>query len=257
MAHQHQRSWAERVLVERLASGDEAALGDLYDRYAGFVHGLALRTLADRQAAEDVTQEVFVALWEHPERIDPGRGTLRGFIGAMAHRRAVDVIRREEARRRREARAARDDAVPDTTEVVIRSGMGERVRRALDHLPDAQRRALELAYFHGYTYRQLAEALDIPQGTAKSRMRLAPAAARRRRAPAETVAGASPIEVHRVELARAVLLLRDLTADDWARPVDPPELAGWMPAAELPRSVTGDERLAEAVVEALPALAVL
>jgi RNA polymerase sigma-70 factor (ECF subfamily) len=173
MAHQHQRSWAERVLVERLVGGDEAALGELYDRYAGFVHGLALRTLADRQAAEDVTQEVFVALWEHPERIDPGRGTLRGFLGAMTHRRAVDVIRREEARRRREARAATDDDVPDMAEAVIRSDMGDKVRQALDRLPEAQRRALELAYFHGYTYRQVAEALDIPEGTAKSRMRLA------------------------------------------------------------------------------------
>jgi RNA polymerase sigma factor (sigma-70 family) len=173
MAHGHQRSWAERVLVERLVDGDETALADLYDRYAGFVYGLALRTLGDRQAAEDVTQEVFVTLWEHPERIQPGRGTLRGFLGAMAHRRAVDVIRREEARRRREAKAAPEDGVPDMAEAVIRSDTSGKVRQALAHLPEAQRRALELAYFHGYTYRQVAEALGIPEGTAKSRLRLA------------------------------------------------------------------------------------
>src|SRR5688572_5283119 len=108
MDERHQASWAERVLVERLSGGDEAALVDLYDRYAGFVYGLAVRTLADRQIAEDITQEVFVYLWEHPERIDPGRGTLRGFLGTLTHRRAVDTVRREEARRRREARVARE-----------------------------------------------------------------------------------------------------------------------------------------------------
>ena len=162
MAHQHRRSWAERVLVERLASGDEAALGDLYDRCAGFVHGLALRTLADRQAAEDVTQEVFVALWStgtHRPRAGHAPGLHRG-DGAPAGGRRDPA---GGSPRRLEARAARDDAVPDMTEAVIRSEMGERVRRALDHLPGAQRRALELAYFHGYTYRQVAEALDIPE----------------------------------------------------------------------------------------------
>jgi RNA polymerase sigma factor (sigma-70 family) len=173
MAQRHQGSWAERVLVERLAAGDETALAELYDRYAGFVYGLALRTSANRQAAEDVTQEVFVSLWEHPERIQPGRGTLRGFLGALAHRRAVDLVRREEARRRREARVAPGVEAPDLADAVIRSDVTAKVRQALDLLPEAQRRALELAYFHGYTYRQVAEALDIPEGTAKSRLRLA------------------------------------------------------------------------------------
>ena len=81
----HQGKWAERVLAERLAGGDRSALVDLYDRYAGFVFGLALRTLANRQAAEDVTQEVFCALWENPGQFEPGRGTLRGFLGTMTH----------------------------------------------------------------------------------------------------------------------------------------------------------------------------
>ena len=75
MDERHRASWAERVLVERLSGGDETALVDLYDRYAGFVYGLAVRTLVDRQAAEDITQDVFVSLWEHPERIESGRGT--------------------------------------------------------------------------------------------------------------------------------------------------------------------------------------
>jgi RNA polymerase sigma-70 factor, ECF subfamily len=176
MAQRHQGAWAERVLVERLTRGDEAALADLYDRYAGFVYALALRTLADRQAAEDVTQEVFVALWERPDRIQPGRGTLRGYLGTMTHRRAVDLIRREEARKRREARTPADVAGHghgDLSESVARSDARGKVREAVALLPEAQRRALELAYFHGHTYRQVADVLGIPEGTAKSRLRLA------------------------------------------------------------------------------------
>ena len=178
MDERHQGSWAERVLVERLSGGDETALVDLYDRYAGFVYGLAVRTLVDRQAAEDVTQEVFVSLWEHPERIEPGRGTLRGFLGTMTHRRAVDAVRREEARRRRETRVAgRRATCPTWPRPCSGPTPPGKVRAALARLPEAQRRALELAYFHGYTYRQVADVLDIPEGTAKSRLRLALASA--------------------------------------------------------------------------------
>jgi RNA polymerase sigma-70 factor (ECF subfamily) len=165
--------WAERVLVERLSAGDETALADLYDRYASFVYGLAVRMLVDRQIAEDVTQEVFVFVWEHPGRIDPGRGTLRGFLGTLTHRRAVDAIRREQARRRREARVAPAEDVDDFSEAVLRADTAGRVRRAVEALPDQQRRALELAYFDGYTYRQVADVLGIPEGTAKSRLRMA------------------------------------------------------------------------------------
>jgi RNA polymerase sigma-70 factor (ECF subfamily) len=174
MDERRQAPWAERVLVERLSGGDETALAELYDRYAPFVYGLAVRTLVDRQIAEEVTQEVFVSLWEHPRQIDPGRGTLRGFLGTLTHRRAVDAVRREEARRRREVRVAQQDAdVPDVADVVLRSETTGRVRTAVEVLPDAQRQALELAYFDGYTYRQVAEVLGIPEGTAKSRLRLA------------------------------------------------------------------------------------
>jgi RNA polymerase sigma factor (sigma-70 family) len=174
MDERRQAPWAERVLVERLSSGDETALVELYDRYAPFVYGLAVRTLVDRQIAEEVTQEVFVSLWEHPQQIDPGRGTLRGFLGTLTHRRAVDAVRREEARRRREVRVAQhEDTVPDVADVVLRSDTTGRVRTAVAVLPDAQRQALELAYFDGYTYRQVAEVLGIPEGTAKSRLRLA------------------------------------------------------------------------------------
>ena len=175
MAKQHQAPWAERVLVERLSGGDETALAELYDRYAPFVYGLAVRTLLDRPAAEDVTQEVFVFLWEHPERIDPRRGTLRGFLATLTHRRAVDAVRQEEARRRRETRVARREGgdMPDVDAAMIRSETTGRVRTALEVLSQPQRQALELAYFDGYTYRQVANVLGIPEGTAKSRLRLA------------------------------------------------------------------------------------
>jgi RNA polymerase sigma factor (sigma-70 family) len=166
--------WAEKVLIERLSAGDETALADLYDRYARFVHGLAVRVLVDRHLAEDVTQEVFVILWEHPGRIDPGRGTLRGYLATLTRRRAVEAVRREEARRRREARVplAQTDVL-DVADALLRSETAGRVRTAVDALPDGQRRALELAYFDGYTYREVADVLGIPEGTAKSRLRLA------------------------------------------------------------------------------------
>ena len=167
-------AWADRVLVDRLCRGEAAALDDLYDSYAGFVHGLALRVIGDRQAAEDVTQEVFVAMWEAPDRFDATRGSLRGFLATLTHRRAVDAIRREEARRRREVRVSEATRpAPDLAEAIMRSDDWARVRSAVALLPDAQRRALELAYFRGRTYRQVADELGIPEGTAKSRLRLA------------------------------------------------------------------------------------
>lgn len=166
-------AWEEQALVARLCDGDEAALGDLYDLYAGFVHGLALRIIRDKHAAEDVTQEVFVAIWENPQRFDAERGTLRGFIGTMTHRRSVDLVRREEARRRRETRTSTEPAIsPDLAEAAMRTYASEKVRDAVALLPEAQRRTLELAYFHGHTYRQVADELGIPEGTAKSRLRL-------------------------------------------------------------------------------------
>ena len=163
----------EQALVDRLGRGDETALGDLYDRYAAFVHGLALRVLRDRGAAEDVTQDVFVAMWENPHRFDASRGTLRSFLGTLTHRRSVDLVRREEARRRRELRTSMEPQVhPDLADSALRGFASERVRAALAVLPPAQREALELAYFHGRTYRQVADDLGIPEGTAKSRLRL-------------------------------------------------------------------------------------
>ena len=164
----------ERLLAQRLCAGDESALAEVYDRFGSLVFGLALRVIGDRAAAEDVAQDVFVSLWDKPDRFDPGRGSLRAYLGTLTHRRAVDLIRREEARRRRENRTAREPVTTATIDDDALSGLtSDAVRTAVAALPVNQRRAVELAYFEGHTYRQVADVLGIPEGTAKSRLRLA------------------------------------------------------------------------------------
>ena len=163
----------ELAVKDRLVARDPSALSDLYDQFGSYVFGLAARVIGDRHAAEDVTQEVFLSLWERPEAFDPARGRLRTFLGTLAHRRAVDLVRREEARRRRAAReAATVVPVPDVGELAMAIVTAEQVRAEVNRLPREQREAIELAYFGGRTYRQVAEELGIPEGTAKSRMRL-------------------------------------------------------------------------------------
>jgi RNA polymerase sigma-70 factor (ECF subfamily) len=163
----------EKTIRHRLAARDQRALTELYDQFGGNVFGLAARVIGDRRAAEDVTQDVFLALWERPGAFDPQRGRLRTFIGTLAHRRAIDFVRREEARRRRAARDANAVApIPDVDELALAIVTAEQVRAEVERLPDEQRAAIELAYFGGRTYRQVADELGIPEGTAKSRMRL-------------------------------------------------------------------------------------
>jgi len=164
----------ERQVRERLIAGDEAALGACYDQYASFVYGLVLRVVRDAKAAEDITQDVFLGLWENPDCFDPGKGALRTWLGTLAHRRAVDHVRREEARRRRdEAVLSRITPTPDVEEMALALMTAERVREALESLPPEQREAIQLAYFDGKTYREVAVCMGIPEGTAKSRLRLA------------------------------------------------------------------------------------
>jgi RNA polymerase sigma factor (sigma-70 family) len=163
----------ERTTRDRLIAGEERALNEIYDQFSSFVYGLALRVIGDARAAEDVSQDVFVTVWERPGAFDPDRGSLRTWLGTLAHRRSVDHIRREEARRRRAIKdAARPVSTPDVEEMALALVTAERVRAALDTLPDEQRRAIQLAYFGGKTYRQVADVLGIPEGTAKSRLRL-------------------------------------------------------------------------------------
>jgi RNA polymerase sigma-70 factor (ECF subfamily) len=171
------RAVEDRELAARLMAGDQAALAEIYDRYVGLVFGMARRVLGDEAKAEDVTQEVFVYVWEQPHRFDPSRGTLRSWLGVLAHHRSVDRVRSEVRRTKGEGRVEPADVVAGAQGEVDNELAGEwlagRVREALDQLPPEQRDAVVLAYFGGRTYRQVADELNIPEGTAKSRLRLA------------------------------------------------------------------------------------
>ncbi|MGH9298876.1 MAG: sigma-70 family RNA polymerase sigma factor, partial [Acidimicrobiales bacterium] len=117
---------------------------------------------------------VFVRLWNKPERFDPDRGSLRAFLAAETHGRAVDLLRAEEARRRREQRdAGRPAMVPTVEQQVMDIAVADRVRIAVKELPEPEKQAVELAYFHGLTYREVALRLEQPEGTVKSRIRSA------------------------------------------------------------------------------------
>lgn len=169
----------DRGLLERMGAGDERALEIAYDRYSGLVFGLARRVINDEQLAGDITQDVFTSLWEHPDRVDLARGSLKVWLGMVTHRRAVDSIRSSERRRAREHRFAvaeplvAEGAEHEVTEAAGGQWQESRLRGALCHLSDDQRTALELAYFGGCSYREVAARLSIPEGTAKSRLRLA------------------------------------------------------------------------------------
>jgi len=160
-------------MVERIAAGDSSALTAVYDQLSPVVHGIAVRLVGADQAG-DVCQEVFVALWDHPDRFDPARGSLRAFLVTMARRRCFDLLRRHGRQVAREERAhhARPVVAPEVGESALAMIAGQRVRQALDGLPVEQRRAIELAYFGGLTYREVATATGASEGTAKSRIRL-------------------------------------------------------------------------------------
>lgn len=163
----------DAALVLALARLDEAALAEVYRRHAPSCYGLARKVLGDAAIAEEVVQDVIVQLWSDPGRFDPERGSLRAFLLAQAHRRAVDRVRSESSRQAREARQARSAVSLDydlEREVVAWSLAGE-VRDALGGLPEAERRAIALAYLAGHTYREVAGLLDEPEGTVKSRIR--------------------------------------------------------------------------------------
>jgi RNA polymerase sigma-70 factor (ECF subfamily) len=160
-------------LVGAIVDHDERALAEAYRRHGGSCFALSRRVLFDRALAEEVVQEIFVRLWNRPERFEPERGSLRSFLVAQSHGRSVDLLRAETARRRREEREARQrisDPV-DLDREIINLNEAEAVQSALASLPEAERAAIELAYFGGHTYREVAALLDTPEGTVKSRIR--------------------------------------------------------------------------------------
>jgi RNA polymerase sigma-70 factor (ECF subfamily) len=164
---------SDAQLVLAIARWRQDALAEAYRRHAGAVSALAARVLASRTLAEEVVQEVFLRLWHQADRFDPARGTLRSYLLAQAHGRAVDLLRSESARRGREERQhrARAEAGYDLEHEVLDLTVAEQVREALDTLPAEERRAITLAYFDGLTYREVAAHLDQPEGTVKSRIR--------------------------------------------------------------------------------------
>ncbi len=162
-------------LHRRVSAGDREAFEELYRRYSPSAYGLALRVVGQGAIAEEVAHDAFLALWRAPEAYDPARGAFRSFFLSLVHHRAVDVVRREERLRRRSERASNleplvdEDVSEDVVETTyLRSRRGE-VREALVTLPGDQRRVIELAYFDGYTQARIADMLEIPLGTVKTR----------------------------------------------------------------------------------------
>jgi RNA polymerase sigma-70 factor, ECF subfamily len=164
---------SDASLVVAIGRWHEPALAEAYRRHGGAVHALAARVLRSATAADDVTQDVFVGLWERPERFDPERGSLRSFLLAVSHHRAVDLLRSHSARRAREERDSRAVATGgyDLERHAWDLHLSEQVRTAVRHLPEGERAAVALAYFDGHTYREVAALLGEPEGTIKSRIR--------------------------------------------------------------------------------------
>ena len=167
---------ADVQIIQRVVAGDQQALGELYDRWSKPAFSLARRVCADEGLAEDVVQEVFIAFWREPGRFDPARGAFGSWLLTLVHHKAVDAVRRESAIRRRTVPAAEDGEEwsvapgPGADQAALGAVVAGQVRDALGRLPNEQREALALAYYGGYTQREVATLTGVPLGTVKSRM---------------------------------------------------------------------------------------
>lgn len=160
-------------LLTHVARGDQAAFERVYDEVSGPVYGLALRIVRDPAQSEEVAQEVLVDVWRTASRYEPGRGSAMSWVMMLTHRRAVDRVRSAQAAAEREQRAGREagpayDEVAENVQVNLER---EQVRRCLSTLTETQRESITLAYYAGYTYREVGELLKVPLGTIKTRMR--------------------------------------------------------------------------------------
>lgn len=157
-----------------MAAGDSGAFAAFYDDLAPAVHGVVRRVLRDPSRSEEVTQEVFVEIWRSAGRFDRTLASARTWVLTIAHRRAVDAVRREQRQRDRIEREMHEPALydaPDPSSVVVGGFERRRVRDAMQQLTDLQRQSIELAYFGGMSQSQIAGALDVPLGTVKTRVR--------------------------------------------------------------------------------------
>lgn len=162
------------ALLRASARGDEVAFAQLYDATAARVHGLALRVVRDPAQAEEVTQEAFLDVWRTAARFDSDRGSALSWLLTVTHRKAVDRVRSAEASSRRDTSYHQQNQPIDhdsTAEAATASMEARRVRGALASLTPVQREAVELAYFGGYTHTEVASMLQLPVGTAKTRIR--------------------------------------------------------------------------------------
>jgi RNA polymerase sigma-70 factor, ECF subfamily len=160
------------ALLALVAKGDQAAFEAVYDRVAAPVFGTVRSVVRDPALSEEVTQEVFVEVWRAASRFDAGKGSPMAWVATIAHRRAVDRVRYEQRSAERDRRAASSViAYDDVAETVEDNLDRERVRRCLGKLTDLQREAVTLAYYSGYTYREVARLLGVPAGTVNTRMR--------------------------------------------------------------------------------------
>jgi RNA polymerase sigma-70 factor (ECF subfamily) len=162
---------SDEAVLALVARSEEAALAEIYDRFGAVAYGLALRVLRDEGLAQDAVQDAFLAVWRTAASFSPERGAARTWVLTLVHRRAVDLVRREERRRGDPLESAAEPASDELTDqqAWLRFER-ERVQAALRRLPDQQREALELAYYGGFSQSQLAERLGEPLGTIKTRM---------------------------------------------------------------------------------------
>ena len=185
------RQYNDIELVRLVVARSEAALAELYDRHGRAAYGLAFRVVRDARLAEDAVQEAFLDVWRSASRFELGRLPARGWILVLAHRRSVDLVRREERRRTLPLDARATAAVGASDDEAFLSIQRAAVRDALDRLPAAERQAIELAYYEGFTQLEIAERVGLPLGTVKSRTFSGLARLRSLLAPVEETAAMS------------------------------------------------------------------